>query len=93
MKLEEQYLDLDGSLTVNQQYDEDGKPILEEAIDADGNYLFLLTTDEKEYYTFINIGHKLDRTDFNEETCIERAVINAIRLGLEREKNKLERSI
>lgn len=91
MKLEEQYLGLDGSLTTRQIYNEKGEPLLEEATDANGNYLFLLTTDEEEYYKFINIGHKLEPSDFNEESCIERAVLHAIRLGLENEKNKLER--
>ena len=85
------YIKHNGKETNTQRYTEDGTPMYEpkyiDAVDEKGNSLMLVVDiSDEEFYKFSKWGHKASPTDFDEFSCFEKGIIEAIKFGIKNQE-------
>jgi len=83
MILKQKFIRKDGSITLD-KYEKDTI----EARDIEGNYLYeVYDISDKEWITYIKLGHKKLKNSFDEAECFEQGLLTAIE-NMIKEKEK-----
>ncbi len=82
MDIKQKFLNNKDEITYTQVYI-DENPQYKELRDEKGNYLFdILDISNEEFVTFVQIGHRTNPTEYDEDLCFELGIITAIKRGL-----------